>query len=103
MAMPSDPVESGCASRIALPACVVGDGDGITSAPKVSMKIRRYGFCSYEAFTMKTWHPIPKNAHAMDRAEPHCPAPVSVAMRFVPDSLLWQTWASAEFGLCVAA
>ena len=88
IAMPSDPVESGWASRIALPAWVVGDGDGITSAPKVSMKIRRYGFCSYEAFTMKTWHPIPKNEHAIERAEPHCPAPVSVAIRFVPASLL---------------
>jgi hypothetical protein len=88
IAMPSDPVDSGSASRIALPACVVGDGDGTTSAPNVSMKIRRYGFCSYDALTMKTWHSIPKNLDAIARADPHCPAPVSVARRFVPASLL---------------
>ena len=63
-------------------------GDGTTSAPNVSMKIRRYGFCSYDAFTMKTWQSIPKNRHAIASAEPHCPAPVSVAIRFVPASLL---------------
>ncbi len=45
---------SGSASRMAFPACVVGDGDGTTSAPKVSMKMRRYGFCSYDALTMNT-------------------------------------------------
>ena len=37
---------------------------------------------------MKTWQSIPKNAHAIASAEPHCPAPVSVAIRFVPASLL---------------
>ena len=52
------------------------------------MKIRRYGFCSYEAFTMKTWQSRPKNFDAIASAEPHCPAPVSVAKRFVPASLL---------------
>ena len=41
IAIPSEPVEFGSASKIDLPACVVGDGEGITSAPKVSMKIRR--------------------------------------------------------------
>ena len=52
------------------------------------MKIRRYGFCSYDAFTMYTWHSRPKKLHAIASAEPHCPAPVSVAMPRVPASLL---------------
>jgi hypothetical protein len=30
----------------------------------------------------------PKNWHAMESAEPHCPAPVSVASRRMPASLL---------------
>jgi hypothetical protein len=46
MAMPREPGESGFSSRIFFPASVVEVGDGRTSAPKVSMKIRRYGFCS---------------------------------------------------------
>ena len=71
-----------------MPACVVGDGEATTSAPNVSMNTRRYGFCSKEAFTMKTWQSMPKNAQAIDRADPHWPAPVSVAIRFVPASLL---------------
>ncbi len=37
---------------------------------------------------MKTWHSMPKNRHAIASAEPHCPAPVSVAIRFVPACLL---------------
>ena len=37
---------------------------------------------------MKTWQSIPKNRHAIASAEPHWPAPVSVAIRFVPASLL---------------
>ena len=52
IAMPRDPVESGCSPRIARPEFVVSDGDASTSAPNVSMKTRRYGFWSYEAFTM---------------------------------------------------
>ncbi len=88
MAIPSDPVESGFASRIFFPTCVVLEGDGRTSAPNVSMKIRRYGFCSYEALTMNTRHSRSKNRHAIESADPHCPAPVSVAMRRTPASLL---------------
>ena len=88
IAIPSDPVESGCASRIFFPASVVDVGDGRTSAPNVSMKIRRYGFCSYEAFTMNTRHSSPKKLHAIASDEPHWPAPVSVEMRFVPACLL---------------
>ena len=52
------------------------------------MKMRRYGFCWYDAFTMNTRHSRSKTWQANDRAEPHCPAPVSVARRFVPASLL---------------
>ena len=52
IAIPSDPVESGCASRIARPEFVSFDGEANTSAPNVSMKMRRYGFWSYEARTM---------------------------------------------------
>src|SRR5439155_20977063 len=92
IAMPSDPVESGCASMIALPACVGGDGDGITSAPNVSMKVRRYGFCSDEAFTKKTWHPMPKNGQASEGAEPHVPAAVSVEMDLVPACMVDHAW-----------
>src|SRR5436309_13347359 len=101
--MPSDPVDSGFSSRIFLPAWVVGDGDATTSAPNVSMNTRRYGFCSYDALTMKTWQSIPKNAHAIDTAEPHWPAPVAVATRFVPASLLKYACAIAVLGLCEPA
>ena len=43
---------------------------------------------------------MPKMLQACAKAEPHCPAPVSVAMRFVPSSWFWKTCAKAEFVLC---
>ncbi len=46
MAIPSDPGELGSCSRIARPACVLSDGLGVTEAPKVCIRLRRYGFCS---------------------------------------------------------
>ena len=46
MAIPRLPVEFGSAARIVRPAFVSVDGEGVTVAPKVSMKLRRYGFCS---------------------------------------------------------
>jgi hypothetical protein len=46
MAMPSEPGESGSPSRIFLPDSVVEVGEDRTSAPKVSMNTRRYGFWS---------------------------------------------------------
>ena len=52
------------------------------------MKIRRYGFWSYEARTMNTRHSSPKNWQAIDIEEPHWPAPVSVEMRRTPASSL---------------
>ena len=67
---------------------MVDVGEGRTSAPKVSMKIRRYGFCSYEALTMNTRHSRSKKLHAIASDEPHCPAPVSVEIRLVPACLL---------------
>jgi hypothetical protein len=70
------------------PAWVVDVGEGRTSAPNVSMKMRRYGFCSYDALTMKTRHSRSKNFVAIASAEPHWPAPVSVAICRVPSSLL---------------
>ena len=48
------------------------------------MNTRRYGFCSYDAFTMYTSHSRPNMLHAMAIDEPHCPAPVSVAIRRMP-------------------
>jgi hypothetical protein len=88
IAMPSEPVESGLAERIARPAFVVSDGEACTVAPKISMNMRRYGFWSYEARTMYTRHSRSKNLQAHDSAEPHCPAPVSVDRRRMPASLL---------------
>ena len=41
IAMPSDPVESGCSARIARPASVRSEGLGWTVPPKVSIIIRR--------------------------------------------------------------
>ena len=52
------------------------------------MKIRRYGFCSYDALTMNTRQSRSKNFVAMASAEPHWPAPVSVVICWVPASLL---------------
>jgi hypothetical protein len=88
IAIPSEPGESGFSARIAFPESVSLDGDGITRAPHVSIITRRPGFWSYDAFTMYTWHFKPKNAHAIAIALPHCPAPVSVAIRFVFSALL---------------
>jgi len=88
IAIPSDPVDSGSASSTFLPAWVVEVGDGRTSAPNVSMKMRRYGFCSKDALTMNTRHSRPNMLAAIESAEPHCPAPVSVETRFTPACLL---------------
>jgi hypothetical protein len=52
------------------------------------MKMRRYGFCSKEALTMNTRHSSPNMLAAIESAEPHCPAPVSVETRLTPDRLL---------------
>jgi hypothetical protein len=52
IAMPRLPGESGSCSRTFLPACVSGLGLGTTWAPKVSIRMRRYGFCWKETLTM---------------------------------------------------
>ena len=54
IAQPSEPPVSGNFSRIFLPATVVTDGDATTFAPYVRITSLRYGFCSYETFTMNT-------------------------------------------------
>ena len=46
IAIPRLPVESGSSARMARPAFVSFDGEGMTVAPNDSMKLRRYGFCS---------------------------------------------------------
>ena len=45
----------------------------------------------------------PNWAPAKDRAEPHWPAPVSVAMRVTPSCWLYQACGMAVFGLCEPA
>jgi hypothetical protein len=52
IAIPSEPVESGCSARIARPEFVASEGEARTFAPNTSMNTRRYGFCSNEALTM---------------------------------------------------
>ena len=66
---------SATASEIARPSDpgLVGSatGDGTTDAPHVSMRIRRYGFCSYDARTMYTLHSMSNcAARERDRAPP---------------------------------
>ena len=63
-------------------------GDGTTDAPHVSIRIRRYGFCSYDARTMYTLHSRSNCAHANAIELPHWPAPVSVVRRVMPSAAL---------------
>ena len=48
MAIPSEPVESGCSARILRPAFVSWDGLAMTRPPNASIRPRRYGFWSYD-------------------------------------------------------
>ena len=84
IAIPSDPVESGCCARIVRPASVRSEGLGWTVPPKVSIMIRRYGFWSYDARTCQTSHSRSNWAHANASAVPHWPAPVSVVSFRIP-------------------
>ena len=86
--MPSEPVVSGYASRIARPASVSSDGEEWHTLPYVSICMRRYGFASYDARTCHTSHVRPSSAAAKEREAPHWPAPVSVVRRVVPSSAL---------------
>ena len=52
IAIPSDPVDSGSAARIARPEFVSADGLATTWPPQSSISDRRYGFESYEVRTM---------------------------------------------------
>ena len=49
---------------------------------------------------MYTSQVSPKYSQAMARAQPHCPAPVSVVSALMPSSLLKKAWASAVLSLC---
>ncbi len=88
IAMPRLPGLSGVAARIARPAFVVSLGLATTFAPYSCIIERRYGFCSYDTFTMYTFSSRPKKLHAIASAVPHWPAPVSVVMRLAPSCLL---------------
>jgi hypothetical protein len=48
----------------------------------------RYGFWVKEILTMYTVHSSPNMLQASASELPHCPAPVSVAMRLMPACLL---------------
>ena len=52
IAMPSVPVVSGLCCRKWRPESVVSLGLATTCAPKVCIRLRRYGFWSYEILTM---------------------------------------------------
>ena len=45
----------------------------------------------------------PNRLQASASADPHCPAPVSVASRSTPASLFAYAWATALLGLCEPA
>jgi len=52
MAIPRLPRQSGSWARIARPALVNSDGDGITCAPHSCIMLLRYGFWLQETLTM---------------------------------------------------
>jgi hypothetical protein len=88
IAMPRLPGLSGVRDNVSRPNRVSVDGLGTQRAPNVSMNARRYGFWSYDTRTMKTSTSRPKSAPAKASDEPHCPAPVSVAIFFMPAAWL---------------
>ncbi len=99
MAMPSDPGVSGVLARISRPAWVSCDGLAMHLAPQVSIINRRKGFWVKLIRTMNTLQSRPTSAQANARALPHCPAPVSVASRLMPNCLLYQACGTAVLGL----
>ena len=55
---------------------------------------------------MRTWNTVtsmPNSAPAKASDEPHCPAPVSVAIFLMPACWLYQACGIAVFGLCEPA
>ncbi len=99
MAMPRLPGVSGNFSRICRPAFVSVLGLATQLAPHTCIMSFRNGFWSKLMRTMNTLHSRPSSAQANARALPHWPAPVSVVSRLIPNSLLYQAWATAVFGL----
>ena len=68
-------------------------------APQVFISIFLRGFWSKLTRTIYTLHSSPSREQAKARALPHWPAPVSVVSFLIPNSLLYQAWATAVFGL----
>ena len=78
----------GCLARIWRPAFVCVEGLAMQVAPQVSIISLRKGFWSKLMRTMNTLHSSPNWAQAKASALPHCPAPVSVTSRLMPNTLL---------------
>ena len=75
-------------------------GRGTQLPPQVFIMIFRNGFWSKLIRTMKTLHSMPPTmAQANDRADPHCPAPVSVVSFLMPNCLLYHACGMAVLGL----
>src|SRR5450631_2290658 len=103
MAMPRLPGVSGMLAKIVRPALVSLDGLATQLAPHTCIIILRNGFWSKLIRTMKTLHSSPIRLQANARAVPHCPAPVSVVRRLMPNFLLYQACGTAVFGLWLPA
>jgi hypothetical protein len=97
--MPSEPGWFESSARSARPVFVLGLGDAWTSAPKRRMKFRRSAFQSWTARTQYTVVFRPTRLAAYASAVPHCPAPVSVAMRSYPAFAAYQACARAVLTL----
>ena len=103
MAMPRLPGVSGMLARMVRPALVRLLGLAMQFAPHTCIISLRKGFCSKLMRTMKTLHSRPIRLHAKASALPHCPAPVSVVSRLIPNCLLYQAWGTAVLGLWLPA
>ena len=58
--MPSDPVMVRVlGEELSRPNSVTFDGLECTVAPQISIIVRRYGFCRYDAATCQTSHSMP--------------------------------------------
>ena len=90
---------SGIRARMSRPAWVSVDGLAMQSAPQAAIISFRNGFWSKLIRTMKTLHSSPSSEQANASALPHCPAPVSVVSRSMPNCVLYQAWATAVLGV----
>ena len=85
---PKLPGVSGSRSSTSRPALVSVLGLATHFPPQASIMALRYGFWSKLTLTIYTLQFRPNCAHAKDRALPHWPAPVSVVIFSMPNSLL---------------